>query len=108
MEYKTAMEKMTFLMCGDDLCRIRTEQDEDGIVKVIIDLHGMSKRNAIRMITNIMVLFRFKFRLEVVHGYNHGTAIKEYIYNELINSRIISKVSPTYNPGITDLMIAGV
>lgn len=83
MEYKTAMEKMTFLMCGDDLCRIRTEQDEDGIIKVIIDLHGMSKKNAIRMITNIMVLFRFKFRLEVVHGYNHGTAIKEYIYNEL-------------------------
>ena len=107
MEYKKAMEKMTFLMCRDDLCRIRTEEDEDGIIKVIIDLHGMSKKNAIRMITNIMVLFRFKFRLEVVHGYNHGTVIKEYIYNELISNRIISKTSPFYNPGVTDLMIAG-
>ena len=106
MEYKQAMEKMTFLMCGEDICRLNFVENEDGSIKVVVDLHGLSKRNAIRMLSNIMVLCRFQFELEVVHGFNHGTAIKEYIFKEMHNDRVVHKQSPFYNPGITDLMIA--
>ncbi len=93
-------------MCGEDICRLTFTEDENGNIKVTADLHGLSKKNAIRMISNILVLCSFKFELEVVHGYNHGTAIKEYIFNQMHNDRVIHKQSPFYNPGITDLMIA--
>ncbi len=105
MGYEQMMEKMTFFMCGDDLCRISTTEEE-GITTICLDLHGLSKKSAIRMIKNTIAVFRDGFRLELVHGYNHGTAIKEYIYKEMRNERVINKQSPYYNPGITDLMIA--
>ena len=105
MGYEKMMEKMTFLMCGDDLCRISTSE-EAGVRTIYIDLHGLSKKCAIRMIQNTIAMFRGDFRLELVHGYNHGTAIKEYIYKEMKNNRVINKQSPNYNPGITELMIA--
>lgn len=100
------MDRMTFIMYGDDLCRVRIYQENDGVNIVEIDLHGLNKKHAAKIISNVILMYRFSFRLILIHGYNHGTALKEYIWNDFNNSRIKDKRCPMNNPGITYLTIA--
>ena len=72
---------------------------------ITVDLHGFRKRNAERVINNIISMYRFPFKLALIHGYNHGTVLKELIWNEYENTRIIDKETPVTNWGITYLSI---
>jgi len=42
----------------------------------------------------------------VIHGYNHGTAIKDMVRNHLDNKRIMDRAADQFNLGITYLAIA--
>ncbi len=99
--------RANYIMTGEDISRINVYENKDGETVLRIDLHGIRKKNAMRMISNIiaLILIRTDFVLEVVHGFNHGTVIKEYIWNEMINDRIIDKRCPRNNPGITYIAI---
>ena len=46
------------------------------------------------------------FKLDVIHGYNGGTAIKDMLRTKEISPRIISISSPEYNPGESILEVA--
>ena len=105
MEREQIMERMTFIMYGDDLCRVNINEDKKGIKTIIVDLHGFDRKRTAKMISNIIAMFMFPFNLVLIHGYNHGTVLKEYIAYELNNPRIAKKTSPYYNPGITYLTI---
>ena len=50
--------------------------------------------------------FADPFILDVIHGYNGGTVIKELIYNDLKSPKIVGHRSPQWNPGETLLQIA--
>jgi len=99
------MERMTFIMCGDDLCRVSITEEENGYKTITVDLHGLRKGNAKRVINNIISMYRFPFRLGLIHGLNHGTVLKELIWNEYTNARIADKETPAINWGITYLSI---
>lgn len=98
------MNRMTFLMFGEDLCRVEI-YEEDGEKTIKIDLHGLRKKNAERLINNVIAMYRFSFRLVLIHGYNHGTVLKELIWNEYKNERVQRKYSHLGNLGITYLDI---
>ena len=104
-ELLSEFEKELAKMTGEDISRISTYENEEGNKVIRIDLHGVKKKNAVRMISNIIALIRTDFILEVVHGFNHGTVIKEYIWNEMVNDRITGKRCPANNPGITYISV---
>lgn len=105
MAYETIMERMTYILQGIDLCRVEVRFSECGEVIIKVDLHGMSCRMAQLVINNIISMYRFSFTLDLVHGYNHGTAIKQLINEKICNKRISRKYCNSWNPGETFLCI---
>ena len=97
------LDRLSMIFCKDDLERIIVHPDKE---KIMVDLHGKTRKEAKKFLNNIINVIRHPFTLEVIHGYNNGTVLKEMISKEEINSRIVSKVVPFYNVGETILSVA--
>ena len=95
------MLKMKMLFSNDDMNRI--SESNDGYV---VDLHGKHRCEAKVFINNIILLTNHPFTMVLIHGYNRGTVLKEMIFDEPINSRIIDKQVSAYNMGRTMLTVA--
>ena len=94
------MSRLYMVLTKEDMNRIQEYPD-----RMSIDLHGKTRREAKRLLNNIINTIRHPFTIEVIHGYNHGTVLKDMIFDETINPRIISKDVPFYNIGETYLYI---
>ena len=80
--------------------------DEYGEAVITIDLHGLRLKEAKKLIDAVITIIPVSFTLDLIHGYNHGTALKEYIHNQLDHERIIDRYCNSYNAGETFLQIA--
>ena len=89
----------------EELSRIIVE-DDDNQLNIIVDVHGMKCREARRLINNLILLISGSFTMEIIHGYIHGTAIKEMIAKETINNRIKNRYEDTWHYGVTYLNVA--
>jgi DNA-nicking Smr family endonuclease len=106
MKREEIMGRMGFVLHGDYLRRVRIYCNEEEETIISVDLHGMCKESAQRSLKNIIAIIRSPFILDVIHGYNGGTVIKELICNELHSPKIKGHSSPNWNPGETFLHIA--
>ncbi|MCR5734235.1 MAG: Smr/MutS family protein [Lachnospiraceae bacterium] len=93
--------KLGLILTKDEMNRIKVDGEN-----ISVDLHAMKVKEAKKLIMNIIALNREEFTMEVIHGYNHGTAIKNMVHTDIDNSRIISKKGLAYNLGQTELTIA--
>lgn len=93
--------KLSMILTKEYLNRIEIENDN-----IKVDLHAMKVKDAKKLIMNIIALNRDGFKMEVIHGYSHGTAIKKMVHTDMENNRIISKRGVSYNMGQTELTIA--
>ena len=91
------------LFTKEDINRIEIKED-NGIVTV--DLHGLSVTNAKRLINNLIVMNRDPFELDLIHGYNRGTALKQMIHEDLNSNRIVKKEVLAHNLGLTKVQLA--
>lgn len=98
-------EKFKILFTKDEIERIK-ENITGNRHSITVDLHGMAVRDAQRLIKNLVVVNRDTCTLGIVHGYNHGTALKNMIWNDFTSPRIMAKRTATGNPGKTFLDIA--
>lgn len=105
MEIKEIEYRMEFLL-PEGSQRWLEAVEEDDTVKVTVDLHGLSTTQAKRLLNNIIAAIRRPFRLEAIHGYHHGTAIRDMIYTDLPNPKIQSRHLEFWNPGITVMAVA--
>lgn len=71
-----------------------------------VDLHKLSVRDARRLVRNIIAISRDSMDLEVIHGYHHGTAIKEMLHTEKLSNRISGMEGVKGNLGRTILHVA--
>lgn len=78
-----------------------------------IDVHGLGVYDAIRLIKNVIALNfrRHNFTIEIVHGYNGGSAIMQALRgskkNRLpVSTRITGIETCPWNLGITYLTVA--
>ena len=99
----------TTIFTKEELKRIR-ENNQYGHKTLMVDLHEMTRVNAMRLLKNIIALnFREAFVMKVIHGYHHGTALKEMVRNEHISDRVSSIEGCPRNEGMTKLQVcAGV
>lgn len=98
---KSDMDRLEMILTQEERDRIQEYSD-----RMTIDLHGKTQKEARRLLNNIINVIMHPFTMEVIHGYNHGTALKDMILTEDINPRIVSKSVPVYNIGETILSIA--
>ena len=68
---------------------------------ITVDLHGLSVKDAQRLLKNLMAINREGYDICAIHGYNHGTAIKEMITDSLNNPRLTEKKKVKGNYGRT-------
>lgn len=106
MTNEQVMSKLQFVVYGEDLNRVQVIQGRDGEMVIRINTHEMKCKAANRVLNNIISMFKCPFTLDVIHGYNHGTVIKDMIQDNIINQRIIAKKVLEYNPGETLIKVA--
>ena len=98
---KSDMDRLEMILTKEERERIQEYPD-----RMTIDLHGKTQKEARRLLNNVINVIMHPFTMEVIHGYNNGRALKDMIFTEDINPRIVSKKVPVYNIGETILSIA--
>lgn len=74
---------------------------------VKLDLHGMTADESIAAIDKKLAeCGSGVYRIEAVHGYNRGTAIRDAIKREFgYGYDKVKRIRPGDNPGVTDLIL---
>lgn len=100
-------DKFKFIFTDDMVNRIATIPSSEGTVeRIILDVHGLSYREAERFISNVINISQGCCVVEVIHGYRHGTKIKDMLRDRFLNPHIESIFADRYNLGITYLQPA--
>lgn len=110
MEGEGAMEehlknKLRVFFSQAEMDRLFISSDGRHEIHITVDVHGMTCYEAKRFLKNIINILRTAFILTVIHGYRHGTAIKEMLINSFANSRVSSIAGIPYNLGRTEMVI---
>lgn len=98
-------DRLRLVLSKGELDRIQVRSQENDI-RIIADVHGMKCYEAKRFINNIINLVRMSFKLIVIHGYNHGTAIKDMLSQSFRNNHVSEQYPDPCNQGITCMLIA--
>lgn len=95
-------KKFEFVFSGDDMRRFSVVDGD-----LYVDVHGLTCPKAQRLIKNTIALLRSEsVIIYVIHGYNHGHAIKEMLRNTRLSRRNYQAQYVDWNPGMTKLVIA--
>ena len=97
--------KLRIILTQEEMNRI-TSRIKDGKPEMTVDLHKLTVKQARRLLGNIIAVGDSGADIKAIHGYNHGTAIKSMILNDLHSPRILTKETDINNPGLTDIRLA--
>ena len=92
---------MRMILKKDELERIGTTA-----TGISVDLHKLTVKDARRLVRNIIAVNREQMDMTVIHGYNHGTAIKDMLRNDTVSNRIAGMEGVKGNMGRTILHVA--
>lgn len=106
MSRKEVMNRLNFVLWGDDYERFSVNAGPDGCPVITVDLHHKKTSESKKIINNIIKLIMVPFQLDVIHGYNHGTSILCMIRNDFFNPRVRRIEGDPVNNGITHLYVA--
>ena len=98
--------KFKMIFSKEDINRLVISESSSDTLKIVADVHGMKCCEARRFINNIIAIVNSDFQLEIIHGYNHGTAIKEMLSQNFINKHIYQRFPDSRNQGITHMLLA--
>ena len=105
MGKERVLDLMKQFMKDEEIKRVRVFSSVTGDIRVKVDVHGYDKKRTRVFVGNIIALIRNPFKMNVIHGYNHGTVLKEFINGEYRNNRIVRRNVLPNNPGVTVLTI---
>lgn len=100
-----AYKRLKMIFTTAELDRL-TFNESIGELRITADVHGMKCRGARRFINNIINTVRIAFILIVIHGYNHGTAIRDMLYTKFKSPHITNQHLAPLNQGVTIMTIA--
>ena len=95
------VKKFEVVFSWDDLARLSIVDGE-----LYVDVHGLTCPKAQRFLKNILALLKGSVSMYIIHGYNHGCAIKEMLRNTRLSSRNYQVLHVDWNPGMTKLVMA--
>ncbi|HUM85228.1 MAG TPA: hypothetical protein PLN48_15935 [Lachnospiraceae bacterium] len=95
--------RLKMILTTEELNRLNIREAPGSEPRIIADVHGMKCSEARRFINNIV---HSTFQLIVIHGYNHGTAIKDMLATSFSNNHIADQYPDPFNRGVTHMKIA--
>lgn len=99
------ISRFKMIFTTNEIGRISFEMKDNDIEAIKVDVHGLTCARAKRFINNIINLIMDAFKLIVIHGFNHGTAIRDMLRGEFTNVKIDSLFSVMENDGVTYMVI---
>ncbi len=102
---KNVMLRFKLVFDKDSLDRVHACLQDNGALQIVADLHHLTKSRAKHFLKNIIALVRCSFSLLVIHGYTHGTVLREMVRNEDISNRIFAVAPVPYDKGQTILEV---
>ena len=73
---------------------------------VQLDLHGRNVYQArVAVDTALRRAGSGVYRIRVIHGWNAGTALRDFLHEEYARHPKVRRVAPGSNPGITELIL---
>jgi len=97
--------RMGFVFGMKERNRYHIEKDEDGTPIVVMDYHELKVSEGKKYLNNVIAMLRYGCKLEIIHGFNHGTDMKAMVWG-CQSDRIIKRYSPAFNPGVTYIDLA--
>lgn len=97
--------RLRMVFTDEEINRLTISEVDERRIRIVADVHGMKCSQARRFINNIINTVRVAFQLIVIHGYNHGTAIKDMLAQNFSNTHITEKHADPYNQGVTHMLI---
>jgi len=98
--------KLKIILTNEEISRLTISEIDETKIRITADVHGMKCSQARRFINNIINTVRVAFQLIIIHGYNHGTAIKDMLAENFSNTHITEQHLDPYNKGVTHMLIA--
>lgn len=98
--------KLKMIFTQKEIERLKITEIDEEQIRIVADVHGMRCKQARRFINNIINVIRVTFQLIIIHGYNHGTAIKNMLADNFSNAHIVEQHADIYNLGVTHMLIA--
>lgn len=96
-EVQHDQSQISMILTAEELNRLTITECPSKETRVIADVYGMKCSVARCFINNIINAIRKAFKLIVVHGYNHGQAIKDMLAHNFSNNHIKKQYQDTYN-----------
>lgn len=97
--------RLSMILTSEELSRLTITECPGKESKVIADVHGMKCSVARRFINSIIKSIRKGFKLVIIHGYNHGQAIKDMLVQNFENNHIKKQYQDSYNQGLTHMLV---
>ena len=97
--------RLGMVFTKEQMERLSVSSTNDGVVTVRANVHNMTCQEAKTFLKNVIALFRGAFRLIVVHGFHHGTCIRDMISRELLSDKVVRVNRCQWNEGITEIDI---
>ncbi len=101
-----AKNRILFVTPKGDSKRLKFKECDNEVLNVTVDVHGMKCWEARKFLNNILNIAKSRIEISVIHGYNHGTDIKDMINCNFSNPHIQKIYSDNYNMGITHILAA--
>lgn len=99
-------DRINYIFTKEEINRLSIEDTPGNMLKVTVDVHGMKCSQAKRLINNLINVLRTSFVLRIIHGFNHGTAIRDMLSESFDNPHVAKKYLDPRNQGITFMQIA--
>ncbi len=90
-------ERMRFILSSCDFERMNFENDN----YLTINVHGLSLNKMTRLLKNISCINRNNFTMRIIHGFNHGTRLKDSLRTKGLFTRDYLIMPDKVNPGVT-------
>ena len=98
--------RLSMVFTQEEINRLTISEIDEYKIQITADVHGMKCSQARRFISNIINTVRVAIQLIIVHGYNHGTTIKDMLAENFGNTHVTEQHLDLYNQGVTHMLIA--
>ena len=95
-------ERMKLILPTRDIERL----EFGGADQLTVNVHGLSLNSMIKLLKNISCLYRGQFTMRIIHGFNHGTTLKDAIRGTGLFTRSYKVVPDQTNPGVTMIVFS--
>lgn len=105
MDKAKLINRFKMIFTNSEIERISFDMKDENIETIKVDVHGLKCASAKRFINNIINLIMDAFKLIVIHGFNHGTAIRDMLRGNFFNHKVENLFCIVENDGVTYLVI---